>query len=125
MNRRLLRTCDTQDYAEKRMAEPSGKTASAATVLVVEDQALVRLDVAQELQSAGYNVIEACDADEALAVLKAGTGVDVLLTDVSMPGSLGGVALARIVRRQLPRARIIVMSANRHDWEDGWRTRDS
>jgi two-component system, response regulator PdtaR len=99
--------------------ELSAESAAAATVLVVEDDALIRMDAAQELRSAGYNVIEACDADEALAVLEARIGVDVLLTDVNMPGSRDGLALARIVRRQLPHARIIVMSANRYAWEGG------
>jgi CheY-like chemotaxis protein len=56
------------------------------TVLVVEDEVLVRLMIAEELRSAGFQVIEAADADEALAVLANITDVSVIFSDIRMPG---------------------------------------
>src|SRR5438874_384004 len=68
------------------------------TILVVEDEVLVRMLIADQLRNAGYSVIEAADADEALALLAHTFNVNVVLSDVQMPGSLDGAGLARIVR---------------------------
>lgn len=92
---------------------------SAVTVLVVEDEALVRMNLADELRSAGYNVIEASNADEAIALLDAGVVPDLLLTDVNMPGSRNGIALAHLVRERLPFARIVVVSSDEHNTPAG------
>jgi CheY-like chemotaxis protein len=81
------------------------------TVLVVEDEVMVRLLVAEELREAGYVVIEAASADEALTVLHSSTGIDLLLTDIRMPGSRDGLALAEEARAALPELKIIVASA--------------
>jgi CheY-like chemotaxis protein len=69
-------------------------------VLVVEDEALIRIFISQELRDSGFTVIEATTADEALRVLKNGVLVDVVFTDVQMPGTLNGLALAAIVAEQ-------------------------
>jgi CheY-like chemotaxis protein len=82
-----------------------------ATVLFVEDEALVRLDVADALRLAGYKVVEAGDADEAIAILKSGFRIDLLVTDVKMPGSRDGLELAEVVRQLFPEVRIVVTSA--------------
>lgn len=72
---------------------------SAETILVVEDEVLIRLVIAQYLRDCGYRVIEAANADEALLVLrKSEITIDVVFTDVEMPGSLDGFALAQWVR---------------------------
>ena len=69
---------------------------SSATVLVVEDDSLVRLVVADLLRDTGYNVIEGRDGQEALEILEVQPHVDALFTDVMMP-RLDGLSLARIV----------------------------
>src|SRR5205823_5789281 len=86
---------------------------SRSTVLVVEDEVLIRLMIADELRKQGLNVIEACSADEALSVLQSSVPVGLLVTDLHMPGKLNGLALARIVRRTFPMIKIVVSSGDR------------
>jgi CheY-like chemotaxis protein len=80
-------------------------------ILLVEDEPLVRLDLAEMLEDAGYQVLEAANADIALKVLTADPDrVTILMTDVNMPGSMDGLELARIVHAQWPHIRIVVTS---------------
>ena len=83
-----------------------GKT----TILVVEDDVLTRMAVSDELRDHGYVVIEAATADEAIHVLQAPTRVDLLLTDMRMPGAMDGCGLARHVRSVLPFVKIVMVS---------------
>jgi DNA-binding NtrC family response regulator len=85
------------------------------TVLVVEDEVLIRLVIAQYLRDCGYRVIEAAHADEALLVLrKSELAIDVVFTDVEMPGSMDGFALAHWVRSNRPGMDVILTgSVNR------------
>src|ERR1700722_4120181 len=69
-------------------------------VLVAEDEAMGRELSVSELQDAGYTVIEAADAHQALAILENGVPVDVLFTDVNMPGEIDGMVLARMAQRR-------------------------
>lgn len=74
-------------------------------VLVVEDEMLVRLSVAEELEDAGYHVIEAADGQAALAVLHGDDRIDVVFTDIRMPGGIDGWDLAeraRTIRPDIP-----------------------
>src|SRR5258708_5647926 len=80
------------------------------TVLVVEEEVLVRLSLAATLRDEGFFVLEAANADEAVAVLASSTPIDIVLTDVNMPGSLDGVALGRYVRSTRPGLKVIVVS---------------
>jgi len=79
-------------------------------VLVAEDEALVRELSVGELQDAGYTVIEAANAGQALAILENGVAVDVLFTDVNMPGEIDGMVLAQLVHRRWPGVGLIVTS---------------
>ena len=80
-------------------------------VLLAEDEALVRMFAADLLDEAGFRVIEAVHADEALLLLQARPDVQVLVTDVEMTGgSIDGFALARQVSRRWPQIAIIVVS---------------
>ncbi len=81
-------------------------------VLVVDDEVLIRLIMADELRDAGYRVIEASSADEALALLTSGLSVDLLITDVRMPGTLDGLGLARAARQLRPELAIVVSSGH-------------
>jgi CheY-like chemotaxis protein len=81
------------------------------TILLVEDEVLVRMSLADQLRSAGYVVLEALNADEALDLLHSkGGGVQLLLSDIRMPGRMNGVELARTVRTQHPEIKIVLAS---------------
>ena len=77
----------------------------------VEDEVLLRLDLAHQLRSAGFDVIEADSGDEALAILKVKSDVDLILTDIRMPGEIDGAELARSVRAQTQNVKIVILSA--------------
>ena len=80
-------------------------------VLVVEDEALVRMTLADVLEDAGFKVIEAVHADEALRVLKAVSDIQAVVTDVEMPrGSINGFELARRVRTDCQGIGVLVVS---------------
>ena len=79
------------------------------TVLLVEDEPTVRRTLRATLLQLGYQVIEAADAEKALAICREATHVDVLLSDVVMPG-LSGVELARRLRRDRPGVPVVLMS---------------
>lgn len=81
-----------------------------ATVLVVEDDALVQLELADWLTELGIGVFTADNADEAIAILEAHPEIDRLLTDIRMPGSMDGLRLAHYVAGRWPPVRIIVLS---------------
>lgn len=83
----------------------------AQCILVVEDELLIRLILSEELRDAGYHVIEACDADEALAVLKV-LSPDLLISDVRMPGSIDGMGLLALVRNTFPALPVIITSGH-------------
>ena len=80
------------------------------TLLIVEDEFFVRVTTADFLRDAGYEVVEAGNADEALEIFKSGAAIDLLFTDVRMPGSMDGCELARRVRLDWPSVRVIVTS---------------
>ena len=84
--------------------------ASSATVLVAEDEILVRTVIAAYLRDCGFDVVEAGNADEAVRVLEAGTRVDIVFSDVNMPGRLDGFGLAQWLRRKRPGLKIILTS---------------
>jgi CheY-like chemotaxis protein len=80
----------------------------ASVILVVEDEVLIRMHIAQYLRECGYKVIEAADADEALEVLQSDHAVDLVLTDVQMPGKMDGFGLAQWVRHNRQGVTIIL-----------------
>ncbi len=82
----------------------------APTVLIVEDEPLIRLVTAEILRDEGYEVVEAANADEALAILDTRGPVDLVFSDIRMPGSMDGCALARHVAASWPAVRIVLTS---------------
>lgn len=82
-------------------------------VLVVEDEPLIRWAIVEFLEDEGHRVTEAGNAAEAIAALEAECGIQLMFTDVDMPGSMDGLALARAVRVRWPPLRIIVTSGKR------------
>jgi len=83
---------------------------SRPAVLVVEDESLVRMYAVDVLEDAGYDVIEAANAEQALAQLDARPDIDVMFTDINMPGEMDGFALARAVHQLHPRVHVILTS---------------
>jgi CheY-like chemotaxis protein len=79
--------------------------------LVVEDDAIVRMDVVEILQNAGFRSLDAADPSEALELLEArGDSIVLLFTDVEMPGEMNGLGLAREVALRWPETSIVVAS---------------
>jgi two-component system, response regulator PdtaR len=79
-------------------------------ILLVEDEPLVRETNIDVLQEAGFRVLEARDADEAFGLLRHRPDVEVVLTDVDMPGSIDGFEFARLAAQGWPDVRVVVMS---------------
>ena len=83
-------------------------------VLIVEDDFLLRMDAAEMIKAAGFEVIEAGNADQAIEVLEARPDITVVFTDIQMPGSMDGLKLARAVRGRWPPIKIIATSGRLH-----------
>ncbi len=81
-----------------------------AVVLIVEDELLVRMDAVDMLRDAGFDVIEASNADEAIMILESGAAISVVFTDIQMPGSMDGLKLAAAVRKRWPPVKIMATS---------------
>jgi CheY-like chemotaxis protein len=86
------------------------------TVLIVEDDLAVLTTMAQSLRHLGYEVLESVDGKDGLEMFGTGSGIDLVLTDLQMPG-MGGRSLAREVLRRRPEAKILLMSAHPIDEE--------
>jgi len=97
--------------AKVALAE-TGKSSAKVRILVVEDEILIRLAMADDLRRSGFNVIEASNAEEALSVLSTTPDIALVVTDIRMPGRIDGLALANWVRRHAPRVKVAVASAN-------------
>lgn len=88
------------------------------TVLVVEDEILVRMDIALSLEDHGFTVFEASSADEAIDFLDTHPEIRLMFTDIDMPGSMDGLKLAEAVRDRWPPVKIIVTSGHRQLSDD-------
>jgi CheY-like chemotaxis protein len=86
--------------------------AKRPVVLIVEDEFLLRIDAAEVIGAAGFEVIEAANADEAIEVLEARGDIMVVFTDIQMPGSMDGLKLARAVRGRWPPIKIVATSGH-------------
>ncbi len=83
--------------------------AAQETILVVEDDVLVRMPISHYLRECGYKVIEAANAEEAVTVLShKDTAIDLVFTDIEMPGTLDGFGLAKWVREHRPGLDVIL-----------------
>ena len=85
----------------------------APTVLVVENEAIIRRELVCQLIEAGISVLEASNAAEAISMLDARPDIDVLVTDIQMPGSMDGLRLAHHVHDRWPPLKIVVLSGRR------------
>src|SRR3979490_375166 len=81
-----------------------------AKVLVVEDEMMLRMRAVDIVEDAGFTPIEAVNADDALAILESRTDIELLFTDIQMPGSMDGLNLAYAVNQRWPSIKIILVS---------------
>lgn len=79
-------------------------------VLVVEDEPFIRMDTVDIVERAGFDVLEAANADEAIRLLERNPAIAIVLTDVEMPGTMNGIRLAQVVRDRWPPIHLIVVS---------------
>jgi len=93
-------------------------TQAGITVIVVEDETLVRLDIVISLENEGFIVLEASNADDAIDILNAHPEIRLMFTDIDMPGSMDGLKLAAAVRDRWPPVKIIVASGHRQLSDD-------
>ncbi len=86
---------------------------SQVVVLVVEDEPLLRMGIVDHLEEQGFSVLEAGNADEAVAILSNNTTIQILFTDIDMPGEMDGIRLAAAVRDRWPPIKIVITSGHK------------
>jgi len=79
-------------------------------ILIVDDEFLIRSTTAEAIRDAGFEVVEAGNADQAIAILESRSDVQVVFTDIQMPGLMDGAKLAHAIRNRWPPVRIIATS---------------
>ncbi|MDH7791618.1 response regulator [Ochrobactrum sp. AN78] len=79
-------------------------------ILVVEDEAIIRIEIIDELEFAGFAVVGTASADEAISILETQPEIQLVFTDIDMPGTMNGLILAAHVHRQWSSTKIIVTS---------------
>jgi len=92
------------------MSTEPGPSHSSPTILAVEDEVLIRMHLVDSLREYGFNVIEAADAAEAIDALKTCDAVDLVFTDITLPGELDGFGLVQWIRAQNSSMPIILTS---------------
>jgi two-component sensor histidine kinase/ActR/RegA family two-component response regulator len=88
----------------------SGHAAALRAVLVVEDEMMLRMRAVDMVEDAGFTAVEAINADDALAILESRSDIELLFTDIQMPGSMDGLKLAYAVHKRWPSIKIILVS---------------
>src|SRR6202163_3999593 len=87
-----------------------GQSAALRAILVVEDEMLLRMRAVDMVEDAGFTPVEAVNADDALAILESRSDIELLFTDIQMPGSMDGLKLAYAVHKRWPLIKIILVS---------------
>jgi CheY-like chemotaxis protein len=85
-------------------------SAKRPTILIVEDDFLIRMNAAMMIEEAGFIVVEAANSDEAITILEVRLDITVVFTDIQMPGSMDGLKLAAAIRSRWPPIHIIATS---------------
>jgi two-component system, response regulator PdtaR len=78
------------------------------TVVVVEDEILIRIAICEDLAAEGYEVLTADNADQAIEILESRNDITTIFTDIEMPGSMNGLKLAAAVRDRWPPVNIVI-----------------
>jgi len=98
----------------KGYVDVSLRQSSASTILVVEDEDVIRLNTCEFLRESGWTVLEADRASAAIAVLESGEPVDLVFSDIQMPGDMNGIGLAHWLRQNRPDVRVLLTSGGIH-----------
>lgn len=96
----------------KSRPDQSVVAAGAPCVLVVEDEFLIRMVVSDHLRDSGFIVVEAFNGDEAIDILKSGAPIDLIFTDVRMPGEIDGLGLLAYAILHRPQLPVVVTSGH-------------
>jgi len=98
-------------FMQQQPGQTRDRTAAPGTILVVEDEVLIRLMITEYLREFGYTVLEARNGDEAAKLLDGEGSIDVVFSDVRMPGRIDGLALAKWIARNRPEIGVLLTSA--------------
>ncbi|GAB2178682.1 response regulator [Dongia sp. agr-C8] len=90
---------------------PKNGASRKSTVLVVEDDILIRMAAADHLRDSGYRVLEAADAEEARTLLRASEPIEVVFSDINMPG-MDGIKLALWIAKEFPDVKVVLTSGD-------------
>ena len=83
-------------------------------VLIVEDEFLLRMDAVDMIEAAGFEAVEAANAEQAIEILEARSDITAIFTDIQMPGSMDGLKFARAVKGRWPPIKIVATSGHVH-----------
>jgi CheY-like chemotaxis protein len=97
---------------QKKVEQMQPKAGPRPVVLVVEDEFLVRMDAIEVIEGGGFEVVEAKNADEAIAILEQRDDIVLIFTDIDMPGSMDGLKLSHFVKGRWPPIKIIATSGH-------------
>ena len=100
---------EDEDEADEALPPPAGE-ADGETVLVIDDEPTIRMLVVEVLEELGYVAIEAGDGPSGLKVLESDTRIDLLITDVGLPGGLNGRQIADAARRTRPGLKVLFIT---------------
>jgi len=106
----LPRSAEAYEQADQRPLTALEATSEGETVLVVDDDEAVLTTAAEIVSDLGYHVLAAQNGQEALQILRATRNVDLLFSDIVMPGGINGVQLAREARRLQPKLKVLLVS---------------
>jgi CheY-like chemotaxis protein len=101
------------DKGAQSVLSALGDAKPKKTLLIVEDDFWTRYTAAEFFRNMGYEVLEAKDAGEAVSVLSSGKPVDVVFSDIQMPGSMNGIDLARWITQRYPTLPVLLTSGRR------------
>lgn len=82
------------------------------TILVVEDEPLLRMAATDFVEDAGFDVVDVANADEAITILESRMDIRLVFTDIDMPGSMNGLKLAAAIRDRWPPIDIVIVSGH-------------
>ena len=108
----IKNNADLDGHTPSTGDDVSGSAQARPVILVVEDDVLLRMHAAEMIAEAGFEVLEAPNADEAIKVLEARSDVAIVFTDIDMPGSMNGLKLAHAVANRWPPIRIVATSGH-------------
>lgn len=107
-----MRVGAKQEMTPSLVPPELGGASRSSNILLVEDELFVRMVIGDSLREAGFGVIEAFNADEAASILCSGAAIDLILSDVRMPGAMDGLDLLDHAREAYPRIPVIIMSGH-------------